>query len=118
MSNDKDVVTVGALKSILNEMLDQELAIVHETREEVEKIKMKVKEQGYRIEDDEIYSRRNNFVFHRVLINVNENPLQVTMDLGREIGVQINQNDIHAAHRLPSRNQNSPPPFIMKKTYS
>ncbi len=104
MSNDKDVVTVGALKSILNEMLDQKLAIVHEIREEVEKVKMQVKEQGYRIEDHEIYSRRNNLVFHGVPINVNENPLQVAMNLGRAIDVQNYQNDIDAAHRLPSRN--------------
>ncbi len=54
MSNDKDVVTEGTLKSILKEMMDQKLPIVHEIRKEVEKVKLHVKEQSYKIDEHTI----------------------------------------------------------------
>lgn len=113
-----DLLTMEILKSTLNEMLDQKfdakLAVVHKMALDVERLCQSVQEQRKQGEASDCYSRRNNVVLHGVPMKDNEDPLELVTELGDAIGVPISPDNVDAAHRLPSKNDKLPPPFIIK----
>lgn len=91
MGQEKDLVAVTILQEILNKTLDQKLATIHEVRNEVDQFNRKVKEQEYKIEKLENYSRRNNVILHGVPQSETdeEDPIHLIEVVGNAVGVQI-----------------------------
>lgn len=113
-----DLVTVESLKVILAEMLDERLAGLQELIKKVDKLEKAQRELEERVEErateQDRYSRKNNLIFHGIPVKAKEDALQVVEDMGKALGVQILPDHVDAAHRLPSRNEKLPPPFIIK----
>lgn len=118
VQNDDQVVTVAILRQTLNEVvnnaLDIKLAVLNEVREENAQLKQYVETLESKIDALESYSRRNNIVVHGIPTSTDENPVEVSIKLGEAIGVILAPTEIDAAHRLPSKNKNAPPPLIIK----
>lgn len=113
-----EIITMDMLRSTLCEMLekklDEKLAIVHKLAHDVERMCQRVREQERQVEGFDSYSRRNNLVLHGVPMKANEDPLELVTELGEAIGIPISPDNVDAAHRLPSKNEKLPPPFIIK----
>lgn len=75
MGGDQHIVAVAVLKQILNETLDQKLAIINEVKQTNEKLKQKMMILEYKIEALESYFRRNNSVLHDIPQNEKEDPV-------------------------------------------
>lgn len=107
-------VTVQTLKAIVAELLDQKLAVINELIMKVSKLEKANKELEEREAERDRYSRKNNLIFHGIPLKEDEDALQVVEEIGEALGVPILPDNIDAAHRLPTRNEKLPPPFIIK----
>lgn len=81
MLNDKDTVTVGVLRKILNETLEQKLneklAVVKSIGEETEKLKQKIRDQENKIcRGPGGLFTKNNVVLYGVPVKPNEDQKQ------------------------------------------
>ncbi len=58
---------------------------------------------------------RNNLVVRGILLEEDENPVELSIKIGKITGVGLIRTDIDATHRFPSRRKtDSPPLFIIK----
>ena len=83
------------------------------------KIEKKAETEAIELYGIDQYSRRQNLEFHGVPQTSNENVVDIVVKIDKVLGVNINQNDISTAHRLPQKpNSNrrseseEPPPFL------
>ena len=88
------------------------------------KIEKKAETEAIKLDGIDQYSRRQNLEFHGVPQTNNENVINIVVKIGKVLGVDINQNDISTAHRLPQKphsNRRSesdeppPPPGIIAR---
>ena len=88
------------------------------------KIEKKAETEAIKLDGIDQYSRRQNLEFHGVPQTSNENVINIVVKIGKVLGVDINQNDISSAHRLPQKphsNRRSesdeppPPPGIIAR---
>lgn len=129
-TKDEDPITLSALKkilddrlgpilenrlrTILNESLDERLGEMTEIRKDVDTLKDKMASQEVKYEDVEKYLRCSNLVFYGIPFQAGEDPLQKALDIARAVNVDIESRDVDAAHRLRTRNNASPQPFIIR----
>ncbi len=114
ISKNKELVTVAALKAILNETLDEKLAVINTIIEENERLKKRVKESEYRVEEQDNYTRGNNLIIHDIPLTIDENPMDVVMELSNAIEVKMTPSDVDVVHRLETRYRALHPPLIVK----
>ena len=88
------------------------------------KIEKKAETEAIKLDGIDQYSRRQNLEFHGVPQTSSENVINIVFKIGKVLGVDINQNDISTAHRLPQKphsNRRSesdeppPPPGIIAR---
>ena len=88
------------------------------------KIEKKAETEAIKLDGIDQYCRRQNLEFHGVPKTSNENVINIVVKIGKVLGVDINQNDISTAHRLPQKphsNRRSesdeppPPPGIIAR---
>ena len=65
------------------------------------KLEKKAETEAIKLDGIDQYSRRQNLEFHGVPQTSNENVINIVVKIGKVLGVDINQNDISTAHRLP-----------------
>lgn len=109
-------------QSFLSKKYDQLMEITQTTKKQIQKIESKVKDQNNIIlkqEDsvyinmktiDEVnqYQRRNCFEVTGIPILPIDKPKKLIIELGTLLGVEMTENDISTAHRLPSTHEESP----------
>jgi len=122
---DDDFLTVKTMRAILLETLGErldsrldrieaKLETFNSLRVEITKQKEIVEKLEARIDDKDTYDRRNSIVFYNIPTKKNENALDLAVGIGRAVGINMSYSDIDATHRLKSRNDAAPPPFIIK----
>lgn len=62
----------------------------------------------------EQYSRRMNLEFHKVKSSQNEDLVQITILIAEKLGVQLTEDDVDVAHRIPSRAKKAVPSYIVR----
>ena len=67
------------------------------------KIEKKAETEAIKLDGIDQYSRSQNLEFHGVSQTNNENIVNVVVKIGEVLGVDINQNDISTAYRLPQK---------------
>ena len=102
------------LKTILNESLDERLGEMKAIKKEVDELKNRMEKQESKSEDSEKYLRCSNLVFYGVPYQTGEKPLQKALDIIRGVNIDIELRDLDAAHRLRTRNDLVPAPFIIR----
>ncbi|KAG8309960.1 hypothetical protein J6590_073085 [Homalodisca vitripennis] len=65
-----------------------------------------------RVRQLEHYSRKNNLEISGIPETPKENVFSLVKDIGAALGVQIQENDISTAHRVPSFKKDRPQPLI------
>ena len=63
----------------------------------------KISEESSKLDNLEMYGRRQNLEFEGIPFLKNENVNQIIMDLTKSIGIEIKEQDISIAHRLPQK---------------
>lgn len=117
-AKDDEVVTVKMLRSLLletiGEKIDTRLDKIEEKLtnlgnfgSEIEVQKEIIKKQEKRIDGAEMYLRLQNIVFYGIPKQDDENPLEVAVDIARELGISLNFTDIDTAHRLRLKNMSA-----------
>ena len=109
-----EFVTVSRMEEILNKFYDEKLSFLEDTLKENKELKSKIKVLESKLDDLSSYTRRNNIVVHGAPIQENEDPINLAVKVSDAVGVKLEEKDIDIAHRLPSRNNNFAPPFIIK----
>ena len=67
------------------------------------KIEKKAETEDIKLDSIDQYSRRQNLEFHGVPQTSDENVVDIVVKIVKVLGVDINQNDISTAHRLPQK---------------
>ncbi len=65
--------------------------------------KKRIKDLEYQVEELEVYTRKNNVVLYRIPQMENDSPLELAVEIGRAVDIQIDKSDIDTAHRLQTR---------------
>lgn len=78
-----------------------------------EKLRKRMYNIEFEVEAQAQYSRRNNVVIRGVPLEKEEKPVDLAKKIGSVCGLNLNNSDVDACHRLPSKDK-SAPPFIMK----
>ena len=105
----RDEEMIAALRDIFTPIIDKAVAeAVKAKDEEIGKLKQELAEQRRVINDLEQYSRKNCLNIAGIPECSGENINSKVAELGRAVGVQINDLDIDTAHRLgnPERSRN------------
>ena len=102
------------LKTILNESLDERLGEMKVFKKEVDELKERMTKQEKNSEDSEKYLRCSNLVFYGIPYQSNEDPLQLALNIIRGVNIEIEPRDLDTAHRLRTRNNSVPAPFIIR----
>ena len=66
------------------------------------------------IEDSKQYSRRNNLILHGIPVAPKEDLYERVMTVAKALQVETYPNDFDIIHRLGSKNNNLPPPIIIR----
>lgn len=120
-----ETVSVKMMKQLIREALDEKLGerlskveekldVLTSFKKDIDAQAKLTKENEQQIDDIDTYTRRNNIVFHGIPTGANENPLDLAIDIGCALGLNISQCDVDIAHRLKTRNDATPPPFIIR----
>lgn len=113
-----EFVTVEILKKVLNdtleEKLEEKLKFAKEAVQDTKVLKKQIAKLESKVKSLENYSRRNNIVIHGIPYSNEENVMEVAQKAGKLVGVSLEPRDIDIAHRLRSKNEKLPPPFIIK----
>jgi len=102
------------LRTILNESLDERLGEMNEIKKEVDDLKDRMEKQEELSEGSEKYLRCSNLVFYGIPQQTGEDPLQKALDIIRAVNVEIEPRDLDTAHRLRTRSNAFPQPFIIR----
>ena len=113
-ANQANLITEESLMRIVGNLLDDRLASLNQLKEENTKLRKRVAELEDEVEGLQGYSRVNNVVAYGVPKETNEDPIQLAIDLGKTVNLNLKPEDIDIAHRLKSRRDDLPPPFIIK----
>lgn len=62
----------------------------------------------------EKYSRKNNVEISAILVTQKENVTKLVMDVGTALGIDVKEQDISAAHRVPSYSSRQTPALIVQ----
>ncbi|XP_017303870.1 uncharacterized protein LOC108253775 [Diaphorina citri] len=101
---------------MMQEMNSKLLKTIDEQNGKIKKLEEENKSLMWRLNDIEQYSRRSNVQINNIPVVANEDIGELLREMGEKIGVHIDYKmDIQAAHRVPSRNENSKP-IIVKFT--
>lgn len=73
----------------------------------------KIKDLSYKIVKMEQYSRQKNIEICDFPQTTNENCKEIIMNIAKELKINLQEEDIEDAHRVPSNNKNKPPPIII-----
>ncbi|XKL66088.1 hypothetical protein PGB90_009508 [Kerria lacca] len=109
-------ITVDQLKSILDQFFNEKFGFLENILLKNKQLKEKIQILEERMDSIESYSRRNNIIVHGVPRQENENPLELALEICKTTGTEIESYEIDEAHRMPSRNREISPPFIIKLT--
>ena len=118
-------VTMEAIGSLLDEKLsiilnalearatqqDEKIKILSE---ENQLLKKEVERLTLENENHAQYTRKNNVIIHNIPLVKGEEQLTTAVKLFNAIGLPFTENEVDACHRLPTRNQKNPPPFLIK----
>lgn len=101
-------------------MLDikQEISALRKENEELriknQNLTSDVLELKDRVRSLEQYSRRNNLEISGVPETPKEDTISLLKDIAISIGVELDETQINATHRIPSFNKRRPPPIIVQ----
>ena len=104
---------IGGQKEIKTNLVNMETQINQLTAQLKEKDEI-IKNLQTRIAYLEQYTRKNNIEIHGVTETRDEDIEAIVCNIGRAIDVNINKNDIEAAHRIPTRRNDAPRPIIVR----
>ena len=62
------------------------------------------------------YNRRENFKFHGISCNPNENINHIIKAMAKKLNIDLKENDISISHRLPKSSSNNSPIIIARFT--
>ncbi|XP_046683317.1 uncharacterized protein LOC124369370 [Homalodisca vitripennis] len=102
---------------LMKEMKEELKSAKEETRrlhEENEKLRNTVEDLEVRMRDIEQYSRISNIEISGVPESRNENLDTLLSDVARAIGVELKEESVEAAHRVPSYNKKRAAPIVVK----
>ena len=74
-----------------------------EIKENSEQQLKKISDESSKLDNLEMCGRRQNLEFEGIPFLKNENVNQIIMDLTKSIGIEIKEQDISIAHRLPQK---------------
>ena len=118
MTKKEDGLTLDKIKAMLIETLDskldEKLAQFKMVKDDVEQLKATVAKHGEQMEESATHDRVNNVVFYGIPYDRNEDAIDLVMEIGQSIGMNIRPEDVDIAHRLKTRNPVGPPPFIIR----
>ncbi len=78
-------ITKREMRQMLEEI--KKLDFIHDIKRENEKLKEKTAELEEKVRDLEAYSRRNNLVVYGILLQEDENPIQLAINIGKIAGI-------------------------------
>ncbi|KAG8319829.1 hypothetical protein J6590_083512, partial [Homalodisca vitripennis] len=85
-----------------------------ELRAENTKLKSEVIDLKETVRSLEQYSRRCNIEISGIPVTPNEDATTIVKDVGAALGLQVEDADIAAAHRIPSFKRDRPPSLIVQ----
>lgn len=104
------------LKKTLQEQgakLDSYTATIAELVNENKFLKKQMQLLQVRLDDAEQYSRANTVEIHGLPVTPNENVTSLVQQVGKSLGVEFNESNIDACHRLGNAKQGAPTPGIV-----
>ena len=111
-------MTLESIKALLLETLDtkldEKLDQLKLIKTDVDQLKAQVSKHGEQIEDSAVHDRSNNVVFYGIPYDRNEDAIDIAIEIGKSLDMNIIPEDIDTAHRLKTRNPVGPPPFIIR----
>jgi len=117
-TGESEIVTMDKMRKLLLEALDvkldEKLQVLQSVKSDIEKLKIAVKEVGYQAEDSDSYNRKNCIVFHGIPYDTKEDPMDLAIQIGQALDIEVQPNDIDDVHRLRTRNPIGPSPLIVK----
>ena len=104
--SDKHNKMANDYKSVLTKSRKEkeEINKLNKRRDELQK---KSNSEELKLDEREQYNRRQNLELVGVPFNENEDVTQITLDLNEKLNVDITEEDISIAHRLPLKQGNS-----------
>lgn len=104
--------------NLLMEKISNEMS---EVRKEIQEVRVKnasltteVNELKERLRNLEQYSRRSNIELSGIPETQNENVLQIVKDVGAALGLEVDESQVSAAHRIPAYNKERNPSLIVQ----
>jgi len=88
-----------------------------EVREEIDELREENENLKERIQQLEEYSRRDNVIISGIQKEENEmeeDLVEKVKEIGKSVGIKIEEYDIHACHRLPPNKNEKAPAMILK----
>lgn len=118
MAKKDDTVTLEKIKAMLldtlDTKLDEKLAQFKLIKDEVDQIKIVVAKYNEQIEDAAAYDRVNNIIFYGIPYDQNEDAIDLVLEIGQSLDMNICLEDVDIAHHLKTKNPTAPPPFVIR----
>lgn len=111
---DNEVLTVGAMKQMLENFYKEKFQKLDELIESVRKATAELHQLADVVDDLAVYTRSNNVVVYGVPIQEDERAGDLAMKLSEIVGIKVRPFEIDIAHRLPTRKKDAIPPFIIR----
>jgi len=77
-------------------------------------LSLEVQSLKERVRSLEQYTRKNNIEISGIPSTPNENVMEIVKDLGSSLGLEVDESQINAAHRIPSYNKERSPALIVQ----
>ena len=114
----KEVKELGRKTNTSIEGVLEEMRKLKEENENMKSIIGEIKEENRRlkmhINELDQYGKKSNIIVYGVPYQENENLRNEIIRIAASMETELNDGDISAVHRLPSKNTKKPPPIIVK----
>lgn len=104
-------------KKLLEDLKAQLTALRKENeklRAENSKLSSEVSDMKTRVRSLEQYTRKNNIEISGVPVTKGENATDIVKDVGAALGLEVRENEVSAAHRIPSFNRERLPSIVVQ----
>lgn len=123
-----EMAELSAAVKFISDKLDTSNCLMEDIKKEMaavkkENIELRIKNENLTGEVDDLkerlrsleqYTRKNNLEVSGIPVTAQENICAIIKDVGVALGVEIRENQIAAAHRIPSFNQDRNPSIVVQ----
>ncbi len=99
------IVNTASMEVLSNKVIEENEAL----KTEVKELKNKLSQMQDEVDNLEKCSRKNNILIQGVPCSEEENVCNIVKSLGTSVGMQIHDYNLCAVHRLPAKNETTPP---------